>query len=118
VKLPFDVAIDSGDVVGPSAGLAYALGLYDLLTPGELTKGVKVAATGELGLDGKVQPIGGMFQKTVSVRRSGASVLLVPRANYAEARKHSGKHLRVYAIDDFDSALRALNAFKGHQTSR
>lgn len=118
VKLPFDVAIDSGDVVGPSAGLAYALGLYDLLTPGELTKGVKVAATGELGLDGKVQPIGGMFQKTVSVRRSGASVLLVPRANYAEARRHSGKHLRVYAIDDFDSALRALNAFKGDKTSR
>ena len=118
VKLPFDVTIDSGDIVGPSAGLAYALGLYDLLTPGELTKGVKVAATGELGLDGKVQPIGGMRQKVESVRRSGARVLLVPRENYAEARKHSGKHLHVYAIDDFDSALRALNAFKGDKTSR
>jgi hypothetical protein len=45
-------------------------------------------------------------------------VLLVPRANYAEAHKHSGKHLRVYAIDDFDSALRALNAFKRDQNSR
>jgi PDZ domain-containing protein len=109
VGLPFDVAIDSGDVVGPSAGLAYALELYDLLTPGELTGGRKIAATGELGLDGKVQPIGGVTQKTISVRRAGASVFLVPRDNYAEARAHRGKHLQVYAIDDFDGALRVLN---------
>jgi PDZ domain-containing protein len=112
VEPPFDVAIDSGNVVGPSAGLAFALELYDQLTPGELTGGRKVAATGELGLDGKVDAVGGVTQKTISVRRAGADVFLVPRDNYAEARAHAGKHLKVYAIDDFDTALRVLNGSK------
>lgn len=108
VKLPFDIAIDSGDVGGPSAGLAYAVYLYDLLTPGELTGGKVVAATGELGFDGKVSPIGGATQKTTKIRSSGASLFLVPRQNLAEARAHRGKHLQVVGVDTFDQALQVL----------
>ena len=40
---PFDVEIDTGDVGGPSAGLAFTLGLIDDLTPGDLTGGTDVA---------------------------------------------------------------------------
>ena len=43
---PFDVSIRSGDVGGPSAGLMWALGLYDALTPGDLTDGRTIAGTG------------------------------------------------------------------------
>jgi PDZ domain-containing protein len=112
-KLPFDINIDSGSVVGPSAGTAFGLELLDHLTPGELTGGGKVAVTGELALDGKVGEIGGVAQKAVTVRRSGAEIFIVPRANYKEAKAHAGNHLKVYAVDTFDDALRILGTLKG-----
>jgi PDZ domain-containing protein len=113
LKLPFGVSIDSGNIEGPSAGLAYSLALLDRLTPGELTGGAKVAATGELGADGRVGAIGGVAQKVAAVRRSGATLFLVPRENYAEAEAHAGSHLRVAAIDTFDDALRAMGSLPG-----
>jgi len=112
-KPPFDINIDSGSVVGPSAGTAYGLELLDQLTPGELTGGGKVAVTGQLFLDGKVGEIGGVAQKAVTVRRSGASIFIVPRANYKEAKAHAGSHLKVYPVDTFDDALRILGTLKG-----
>jgi PDZ domain-containing protein len=112
-KLPFGIAIDSGNVEGPSAGLAYGLALLDELTPGELTGGRKVAATGELTPDGKVGPIGGIAQKVVAVERAGAKLFLVPRENYAEAKKHAGNGLEVRAVDTFDDALAVLGSFEG-----
>ncbi|MEA2685390.1 MAG: Lon-like protease [Actinomycetota bacterium] len=113
VKLPFEITIDSGKVVGPSAGLAYALELLDVLTPGELTGGVAVAATGDLQPDGTVSPIGGVAQKTVTVRRAGAKVFLVPSANLAEAKERAGDKLQVFAVDSFDDALRILGELEG-----
>ena len=112
-KLPFDVSIDSGSVVGPSAGAAYGLELLDQLTPGELTGGGKVAVTGQLYLNGKIGEIGGVAQKAVTVRRSGASIFIVPRANYKDAKAHAGSHLQVYAVDTFDDALRILGSLRG-----
>jgi PDZ domain-containing protein len=113
IKLPFDIAIDSGNVEGPSAGLAYSLALLDELTPGELTGGSSVAATGEIGPDGKVAAIGGVAQKVVTVQRSGARMFLVPRANYAEARAQASKNLDVRPVDTFDDAVRALASLPG-----
>lgn len=113
IKLPFDINIDSGRVVGPSAGLAYALELLDLLTPGELTGNSAVAATGELQSDGSVGAIGGIAQKTVTVRRAGARVFLVPKENEAEARAHAGSKLKVIGVSSFDDALKALGSLDG-----
>jgi PDZ domain-containing protein len=113
IKLPFQIDIDSGAVVGPSAGVAYGLEVLDQLTPGELTGGRKIAVTGELHLDGSIGPVGGVAQKTVTVRRSGAAAFLVPKENYAEAKAHAGSHLKVYAISNFDDALRVLGSLQG-----
>ena len=113
IKLPFEINIDSGRVVGPSAGLAYGLELLDVLTPGELTGGSSVAATGELLPDGTVGAVGGVAQKTVTVRRSGVKVFLVPKANEAEARAHAGRGLEVRAVATFDEALKALGSLDG-----
>lgn len=110
----FSVKINSGLVSGPSAGLAYALDLLDLLTPGDLTGGATVAATGELRSDasGKVDPIGGEAEKAVAVRRSRASLFIVPRANYAKAKAHAGSR-RVAPVDTFEDALRVLATLPG-----
>ena len=113
VQLPFTVRIDSGKVTGPSAGLAYGLEVLDLLTPGELTGGVTVAATGDLTFEGRVNPVGGIRQKTVGVRRAGAKVFVVPKSNEAEARAAAGSGLRIVAVEDFDEAVRRLGTLAG-----
>ena len=113
IKLPFEITIDSGRVVGPSAGLAYGLELLDLLTPGELTGGSSVAVTGELLSDGSVGPIGGVAQKAVTVRRAGIKVFLVPKENEAEARAHAGSGLEIRGVGTFDEALKALATLDG-----
>jgi len=113
LKLPFGITIDSGSIEGPSAGVAYSLALLDQLTPGELTGGAKVAATGELGPDGLVSPIGGITQKVAAVREAGAGMFLVPRENYDEAKAHAGDDLEVVAVGTYDDALRALATLPG-----
>lgn len=115
VQLPFEIKIDSGQVVGPSAGLAYALEVLDVLTPGELTggAGVKVAATGELAASGAVGPIGGIAQKVTTVKRAGATAFIVPKENEAEAKKHAGKSLKIYGVSSFDEALSVLGSMQG-----
>src|SRR6185295_14967049 len=87
---PVNVDIDSGSVGGPSAGLAFTLGVIDALTPGELTGGQKVATTGTISLDGSVGAVGGVKQKTVTVERAGAKVFLVPASEADEARAAAG----------------------------
>ncbi len=102
---PFGVRIESGDVGGPSAGLMWALGLYDLLTPGDLTGGRMIAGTGAIGLDGTVFPIGGIAQKVVAAEKAGASVFLVPRDNYADARAAAEDGMTLVPVSSFQDAL-------------
>lgn len=107
IKLPFPVKIQAGSVVGPSAGLAFALEIMEKLGR-NVDRGYKVAATGELQLDGSVLPIGGVEQKTIEAKRSHVDILLVPAGdNAAEARKFAGS-MRVIPVKSFQQALRKL----------
>ncbi len=112
--LPFPVTIDSGQVGGPSAGLAFTLALLDVLTPGELTGGEAVAVTGEINADGTVGPIGGIVQKTAAVRDSGIDVFLVPEEEEDEALELAGDDLRVVGVQTLDEALTALASLGGN----
>ena len=77
-RYPLNVQIDTDKVSGPSAGLAFALAIIDDLTPGDLTGGRRVAVTGAIARDGSVTPVGGVAQKAVAARESGAKLMLVP----------------------------------------
>ena len=56
----------------------------------DVDHGHRVAATGELELDGTVGPIGGVKQKTIGARRAGVDVFLVPAGDNArEARSYA-----------------------------
>jgi len=112
-SLPFDVAIDTGKVGGPSAGLEFALSIVDQLTAGELTGGQKVAVTGTIELDGTVGPVGGVPQKTVTVRRTGAKLFLVPKEQVSEAQAKAGDGVEIVGVDTFDEAIQALAARGG-----
>jgi PDZ domain-containing protein len=110
--MPFAIGIDSGNVGGPSAGLAFALAVIDVLTPGELTGGTTVAVTGTIGPDGSVGEIDAVTQKAVVARAAGAEVLLVPPGNEAEARAHD-QGMDVYAVATLDEALIVLEQIGG-----
>jgi Lon-like protease len=109
-SFPFDITIESGDVGGPSAGLMWAVGLYDLLTPGDLTRGRTIAGTGAIDLEGKVGPIGGIRDKVVAARDADADIMLVPRADFGELRAVDTGALTLIPVSTFDEAVKALSA--------
>jgi len=105
---PFDVQFSSEDIGGPSAGLMWALGLYDLLTPEDLTAGRTIAGTGALGPDGRVYPIGGIADKVVAAEREGATIFLAPKANMDDLEGVDTGDMQVIPVQTFDEALAAL----------
>jgi Lon-like protease len=107
IELPFKVDIDLGRVGGPSAGLPFALEIARQLGR-NVTHGCRIAATGELALDGTVLPIGGIEQKTVGVRRAGVDYFLVPVGQNASTAEKYAKGLDVIPVDSFQQALRKL----------
>ena len=117
VSLPFEAAIDTDQIGGPSAGLAFTLALIDELSPGELTGGVRVAATGTMSADETVGAIGALRQKTVAVREAGVEVFLVPASQseeeLAEARRAAGKGLRIVPVASLEEALAVLEELGG-----
>jgi len=107
IDLPFKVDIDLGGVGGPSAGLPFALEIARLLGR-NVTHGCKVAATGELALDGTVLSVGGIEQKAVGARRTDVDLFLVPAGpNAVEAQRHADE-VRVVPVESFQQALRLL----------
>lgn len=112
-NLPFDITVNSGDIGGPSAGLAFTLGIVDLLSNGKLTGGSKVAATGEILPNGDVADVGGVAQKTIAVRDAGATVFIVPQGEYKDALSQAGPHLKVFPVTTLDQALGDLKQLGG-----
>ena len=109
---PFTVRIRISDVGGPSAGLMFALGIVDLLTPGDLTGGRTIAGTGTIDTEGKVGPIGGIQQKILGAREAGATVFLVPSANCADAVRMNVDGIQLVTVDSLSGALDALEALR------
>lgn len=105
---PIDVAIQLNNVGGPSAGMMFALGIVDLLTPGELTGGEDFAGTGTITADGEVGPIGGIRQKMWGAVGAGAEWFLAPEDNCNEVVGHVPDGLRVFSVATLDDAITAV----------
>jgi len=113
---PFNIDIKLADVGGPSAGLMFALGIYDKLTPGSLTGGKFVAGTGTIDDDGKVGPIGGVEMKTIGARSQGAQYFLTPADNCAAAAKDAPDGLTLVEVRTMKDALDALKDIRSGNT--
>ncbi|MFF0793105.1 PDZ domain-containing protein [Streptomyces spiralis] len=114
---PFTIDIKLADVGGPSAGLMFALGIYDKLTPGSLTGGRFVAGTGTIDDAGKVGPIGGVEMKTVGARDKGAQYFLTPADNCAAAAEDTPSGLTLVKVDTIGDALAALKDIRSGKTA-
>ncbi len=115
--LPVDVSIHAGAVGGPSAGTMFALGIYDVLTPGELTGGENIAGTGTISDSGAVGAIGGIREKLVGAHDGGARWFLAPADNCNEVVGHVPEGLQVVRIATFDDALAAVEAIGAYDTA-
>ncbi len=105
---PFPIAIEAGDVGGPSAGMMHALAIIDSLTEGELTGGRVIAGTGTIDFEGNVGSIGGIRQKVVGAEAAGAEVILVPEGNYESALTAERDTIEIVAVSTLGDAIAFL----------
>lgn len=115
---PFEVRIDAGPVGGPSAGMMFALAVHDVLTPGALTGGKKIAGTGTIDDSGRVGIIGGIDQKMTGARDGGAEYFLAPAANCPDTVGKVPDGLRVVKVADLDEAVSAVEDIAAGQAER
>ena len=108
---PFEVDIKTGNVGGPSAGLMMALNVYNNLIPEDITNSTVVAGTGTIEIDGSVGPVGGIKQKIIAAKRAGAELILVPVANFEEAKLFETDNTAIIAVDSFDEALSVISQY-------
>lgn len=106
---PIDVKLQLDNVGGPSAGMMFALGIIDTLTPGELNGGKRVAGTGTIDAAGTVGPIGGIRQKLYGARDAGATVFLAPESNCDEVVGHVPDGLDVFRTGTLEESMRILD---------
>lgn len=110
LRLPVAVAVDGGRVGGPSAGLLIALAVYDLLHPGDLAAGRRIAGTGTIDTDGTVGTIAGVRAKARAAAADGVEVFLAPAAQAAAAREalDPSATMVVHGVDTFAEAVAVL----------
>ncbi len=92
---------------GPSAGITMALALYSLATNKKVKSGI--AMTGELSLNGKVLPVGGIKEKVLAAKRSGIKTIILPKENEKDLKEVPERHrkgLKFYPVSHFDDVLK------------
>ena len=107
------ISYDLGQKIGgPSAGLVFALAIYDKLTPGELFAGQHVAGTGTIDPTGTVGGIGGIQEKIAGAQQAGATTFLVPAPNCADLAgvRTSMRLVRVATLTDAIRSVRGLSS--------
>ncbi|NLA36575.1 MAG: PDZ domain-containing protein [Actinobacteria bacterium] len=113
VDTGFSVELDSGKVIGPSAGLAWTLGIIDRLTPGELSGGRTVAVTGTIDSSGEVGAVGGVDKKVLAAIRDGATLFLYPASTSDESlqkmRAAAGDKIEMHPVSTVYEALDYLD---------
>jgi Lon-like protease len=115
---PFKVSVNISDNIGgPSAGLMFALSIYDTLTPGSLTGGQVVAGTGTIAADGTVGEIGGIQQKIAGARQDGAQLFLVPPSNCGDALGGDHGSMRLVKAATLKQAISDVKAWSANHSA-
>lgn len=93
---------------GPSAGVTLTVALVSLLTNRPTKR--NVAMTGEITLQGKILPVGGIKDKVLAAHRLGVDTVILPRKNendLDDVPEEVRKALTFILVDDLDTALNA-----------
>ncbi len=99
--LHFNV-VGGGNIDGPSAGAALFLALYSALMQIPLRQ--DIAVSGELSLQGKVRPVGGLFEKLYGARVAGIKSVCLPGENFCELPS-SFQDMEIIYVDHIEELL-------------
>jgi PDZ domain-containing secreted protein/Zn-dependent protease/CBS domain-containing protein len=105
--LPFEIQFKRRNVGGPSAGLAYALAITDMLDARDYANGESIGATGTIDVNGEVGPVGGVEEKAVALVDANADVFLVPQQQVDDV---TTEDIDVRGVSSLEEALRVLGA--------
>lgn len=97
--------IGGGNIDGPSAGTAILTAIISAITDKAIRQ--DTAITGEISLQGKVRPVGGVFEKAYGARQAGISRLIIPQENAKDIPAHH-LGLEIYPVDTAQEALKLL----------
>ncbi|MBR7130797.1 MAG: YifB family Mg chelatase-like AAA ATPase [Lentisphaeria bacterium] len=99
---------------GASFDLGIALGIFGATGNLDLERLGRIAALGELGLDGSVRPVKGALPIAAELAAQKiVSALLVPPANAREAAIAAGNSLPVFPVNTLAEAVELINRGKG-----
>lgn len=97
--------IGGGNIDGPSAGTAILTAIISAITGKAIRQ--DTAITGEISLQGKVRPVGGVFEKAYGARQAGISRLIIPQENAKDIPAHH-LGLEIYPVDTAQEAFELL----------
>lgn len=124
------VEVSTDDIGGPSAGLMFTLGMLNQLLDEDITKGYKIAGTGEMLEDGTVGRIGGIDMKVIAAAEEGMDIFFAPNdeittemrninptieTNYETAvktAKQLGTNMKIVPVKTIDDALMYLEKLR------
>lgn len=109
------VALDPS-IGGSSAGLMFALAIYDKLSSEDLVAGRVIAGTGAIDATGRISAIGGVREKASAAHRDGATVFLLPKANCTDLGTPP-EGLRAVPVETLGDALSAMESLKLESTA-
>ena len=92
---------------GPSAGIAMYTTLVSVFTKTPVKK--DVAMTGEITLQGRVLPIGGLKEKLLAALRGGIKTVIIPKENekdLAEIPDNVKKGMKIIPVDNVSDVLK------------
>lgn len=99
--------IGGGNIDGPSAGTAILTAIISALTGQPVRQ--DTAVTGEISLQGRVRPVGGVFEKAYGAKQAGISRLVIPAENTKDIpKRHLG--LDIFPVNTAEEALDLLLA--------
>lgn len=99
--------IGGGNIDGPSAGTAILSALVSAVTGKKIRQ--DVAVTGEISLQGKVRPVGGVFEKAYGAKQAGIKTLVIPKENSKDIpRWHLG--LNIHPVETAEDAFKWIFA--------
>ncbi len=103
---------------GPSAGVTMVTAMVSELTRRAVRN--EVSMTGEITLQGKVLPVGGIKEKVLAAKRAGVKEVILPRQNEKDVKEDLGEELRkgltIHLVSTIDEVL--LLALNVHQNDR
>lgn len=71
--------VGGGRIDGPSAGAAICLAIYSAITEKPIEQ--NIAVTGEISIQGRIKPVGGVFEKIYGARQAGMKTVFIPEGN-------------------------------------